>query len=302
MASEAYEKIIAGLWALPRVPGRPVEQQRADSEAMADQFPPPAGTVVSAPEGAPVPSLWVRGPDVAADAAIVWLHGGGYTLGSPRGYRRFAGDLSRVAGVSVLLPDYRLAPEHPHPAAVEDGVATYRWLLDQGFAPGRLALGGDSAGGGLTMATLVALRDAGMPVPAAAVVLSPWVDLSLSSETWTTRADVDPLVGRHNAPEMAAAYLNGQDPTTPLASPIHADLKRLPPLLILVGDREVLLDDARALDRRAIEGGVDVVLQEHPEVHHVWPVFAPETDEGKAAITIMATYCADQISGRFSSR
>src|SRR5690606_32335570 len=135
-------------------------------------YPPPADAVVEAAGGAPVPSIWVRTPEAATDGALLWLHGGGYVIGSSHGYRRLAADLARSTGLKALVPDYRLAPEHPHPAAVEDAVAAYRWLLDGGLAPGRIVVGGDSAGGGLAVALLVALRDAGVALPAAAALLS----------------------------------------------------------------------------------------------------------------------------------
>ena len=290
MPSAAYQAILQALFAQERVAGRPVADQRADYDALGEQLPPPQDAVVEGADGAPVPSTWVRMPGAAEDAAVLWLHGGGYTIGSPRTYLRLGADLGRGCGLPVLLPDYRLAPEHPHPAAVHDGVAAYRWLLAQGIRPERIALGGDSAGGGLAVATLVALREAGVRLPAAAAVLSPWVDLTLTSSTWQSRKHLDPLVGGHNAPEMAEAYLGGQDPTTPLASPLHADLRGLPPLLVLVGDHEVLLDDARGLERRAREHGVDATLREFPELHHIWPIFTPDTPEGVEAVELLTSF------------
>lgn len=290
MPSDAYRAILDTLWAQERAPGVSLAEQRANYDAIGDQYPPPADVNVEDAVGAPVPSIWVRAPEAATDGALVWFHGGGYVIGSPHGYRRLAADLGRATGLQALVPDYRLAPEHPHPAAVEDAVATYRWLLDGGLAPERIVVGGDSAGGGLAVATLVALRDGGVPLPGAAALLSPWTDLSLSSSTWTSRAELDPLVGVHNAPDMAKAYLAGQPVSTPLASPIHAELSGLPPLLILVGDHEVLLDDARALAQLAKGAGVAVILEEYPELHHVWPVFTPDTVEGIEAVAMVSTF------------
>lgn len=290
MPSDAYRAVIDQIFAQERKAGTPVAEQRANYDATGDALPPPPEAVVEAAAGAPGPATWVRMPGAAIDGVVLWLHGGGYVIGSPHTYRRFGADVSTATGLPVLLPDYRLAPEHPHPAAVHDAVAAYRWLLDQGIRPSRIAIGGDSAGGGLTIATLVALREAGVALPAAAAVLSPWVDLTLTSSTWETRAHLDPLVGRHNAPEMAAAYLGGLDPKTPLASPVHADLRGLPPLLILVGDHEVLLDDSRTLATNARAVGVDVTLEEYAELHHVWPVFTPDTTEGSEAVATLAAF------------
>ena len=158
----------------------------------------------------------------------------------------------------MLVIDYRLAPEHPHPAAVEDSVAAYRWMLAQGLKPARIAVAGDSAGGGLTVATLVAIRDAKLPLPGAGACLSPWVDLEGIGESMTTKADVDPIVQKAGLLQMAAAYLGGKAPRTPLAAPLYADLSGLPPLLIQVGTAETLLDDASRLAERARKAGVTV--------------------------------------------
>jgi acetyl esterase/lipase len=184
----------------------------------------------------------------------------------------------------VLLIDYRLAPEHPHPAAVEDSTRAYRWLLETGSNPKRMAIAGDSAGGGLTVATLVALRDAGVPLPAAAVCLSPWVDLEGIGESMTTKAAVDPMVQREPLLRMASMYLAGQDPRTPLAAPLYADLRGLPPLLIQVGTAETLLDDSVRLAERARAAGVQVTLEPWEDMIHVWQAFAAMLPEGQQAI------------------
>jgi phosphinothricin tripeptide acetyl hydrolase len=184
----------------------------------------------------------------------------------------------------VLLPDYRLAPEHPFPAAVEDAVSAYRWLMAQRIAPARIVIAGDSAGGGLAVATLLALRDTGVSLPAAGVCISPWVDLTGSGQSYATRADVDPIVTRDGIDRMALAYLAGKDAKAPLASPLFADLHGLPPLLVQVGDAEVLLDDAVQLAARAKAAGVDATLDIWDEMIHVWHWFFPMLDEGQSAI------------------
>jgi phosphinothricin tripeptide acetyl hydrolase len=189
-----------------------------------------------------------------------------------------------------LLPDYRLAPEHPFPAAVDDAVAAYRWLLDRGQTPERMVLAGDSAGGGLTVATLLALRDRGLPLPAAGVCISPWVDLTLSGASYDAKAATDPIVTRDGVTEMARAYLGQTEARTPLASPLFADLSGLPPLLIQVGSEEVLLDDSVALAKRAKTAGVDATLEIWPSMIHVWHWFLPMLDEAQAAIDVIGAF------------
>jgi acetyl esterase/lipase len=227
-----------------------------------------------------VPAEWVTAPGARSDAAVLYLHGGGYAIGSIATHRMLAANISRAAGLRVLLIDYRLAPEHPHPAAVDDATAAYRWLLAQGLTADNLAISGDSAGGGLTVATLLALRDAGDPLPACAVPMSPWVNLDQSAESYTTRGDLDPMVSAVGLKQMADWYLAGQPVETPLASPFHADLSGLPPLLVQVGDHEVLLDDATGLVERAKRAGVDATCEVGEGCFHVYQAFpVPEATE-----------------------
>jgi epsilon-lactone hydrolase len=230
------------------------------------------------------PALWVRTPAVIEDRTVLYLHGGGYAMGSPQTFRDLTSRIGRAAGARVLVPDYRLAPEHPFPAAVNDAVASYRWLLAQGAAPEQVVIAGDSAGGGLTLATLVALRDQGDPLPAAGVCESPWVDMEGTGGSMNTRAAVDPLMERAVVQQMAAQYLAGADPRSPLAAPLHADLAGLPPLLIQVGECETLLDDAVRVAARAQAAGVDVTLEEFEGMPHVWHFFASFLPEAREAI------------------
>jgi acetyl esterase/lipase len=229
---------------------------------------------------------WVRAPGVQAGRAILYLHGGGYVMGSANTHRSMVGEISRASQAAALLLDYRLAPEDPFPAAVEDGVAAYRWLLDQGFKPQNLAIAGDSAGGGLAMATLVSVRDQGLPMPAAAVPISPWADMTCTNESYQTRAAADPMVtpGAKGINRMASLYLNGKDAKHPYASPNFASLKSLPPLLIHVGRDEVLLDDSIKLDAKAKADGVNSTLEIWDDMIHVWHAFHPMLPEGKQAI------------------
>jgi epsilon-lactone hydrolase len=257
-----------------------VTERRAATESIASQ--PPRGTSVDQVDAGGVPAEWVVAAGAGSDRVVLYLHGGAYQIGSPATLRHMVGLLSGAARARVLSVDYRLAPEHPFPAAVDDAVTAYRWLLAAGTDPAVIALAGDSAGGGLALGTLVALRDAGEPMPAAAVVLSPWTDLALTGASLRTRAAVDVMIKPAGMAETAAAYLAGQDPRHPYASPLYADLHGLPPVLIHVGDAEVILDDSTRFAARARDHGVDVTLEVWDEMPHVWHAFAgllPEADQ-----------------------
>jgi monoterpene epsilon-lactone hydrolase len=243
-----------------------------------------------------IPAEWVVAPDADAQCVILYLHGGGYVVGSIATHRGLAGRLSHAAAARVLLIDYRLAPEHPFPAAVEDATAAYRWLLGSGVNPARMVIAGDSAGGGLTVATLVALRDAGEPLPAAGVCQSPWVDLEGIGDSMTTKADVDPMVQRERLVQLAQCYLAGADPQTPLAAPLYADLHGLPPLLVQVGTAETLLDDATRLADRARAAGVEVSLEPWDDMIHVWQLFAPMLPEGQQAIERIGDFIRKHVA------
>ncbi len=209
-----------------------------------------------------MPGEWIAAPNAGAERPrIYYLHGGGYVIGSINTHRALIARLSAASGARAFAINYRLAPEHPFPAAVEDAVSAYRWLLEQGVDPATIVIAGDSAGGGLTVATLVALRDAGVPLPAAAVCLSPWTDMEGIGESAKTRKAADPMIDPEGGLAQAQLYLGGADPRTPLAAPLYADLRGLPPMLIHVGDAEVLLDDSTRLAERAKAAGVDVTLE-----------------------------------------
>jgi monoterpene epsilon-lactone hydrolase len=228
-----------------------------------------------------VPAEWVTAPGCNPMRAVLYLHGGGYVIGSINTHRRLAYDISAASGARVLVIDYRLAPEHPFPAAVDDAAKAWRWLLQQGFATSRLAIAGDSAGGGLTLATLVNLRDQKLGLPACAVAISPWVDLEGVGTSITARAAQDPMVQKDGLLWMAGLYLNGKEAKTPLAAPLHADLKGLPPILVQVGTAETLLDDATRIAEKLHAAGVDVRLAIWPNMLHVFPLFAPILSEGR---------------------
>jgi acetyl esterase/lipase len=263
--------------------GNDIKSLRAVMEGMS-AFP-SAGEAKTTPVNAGgVPAEWIVAPGAADDRVMLYLHGGGYVMGSIATHRELAARLSKASGARVLVIDYRLAPEHPFPAAVDDAVAAYRWLLAQNIQSSRIVVAGDSAGGGLTLATLVALRDAKVPLPAAGVCISPWVDMEGTGASMTTRAKADPVVQKQGLLGMAQLYLGGQDPKSPLAAPLHADLRGLPPLFIQVGDAETLLDDSTRVAEKAKIAGVKVDLEIWPEMPHVWHLFAPFLPEGQQAI------------------
>jgi acetyl esterase/lipase len=262
---------------------RTIEEERRDYERLALlPGPPDTGTRQVTADG--VAAEWVSAPSAHVDRMVLYLHGGGYVLGSIDTHRGLAGRISGAAQARVLLVGYRLAPEHPFPAALDDTLAAYGWMLANGASPERVALGGDSAGGGLAIATLVAIKDAELPMPAAGFCISPWVDLEGLGDSMTTRAAVDPLISREYVTRKAALYLAGKHPHTPLAAPLYADLAGLPPLLIQVGTSETLLDDSKRLAERARGAGVDVVLEMWEGMIHGWHVFAETLDEGQRAI------------------
>jgi monoterpene epsilon-lactone hydrolase len=269
---------------------------RQSMEAMVGALPPVEGTVVEAVMAGGVPSEWVRpATAVATDACVFYLHGGGYVLGSVNTHRALASHLAWRTGLPVLVVDYRLGPEHPFPAALDDALAAYEWVLAQGFAADRVVVAGDSAGGGLTLATLLALRDRNLPLPAAAVPISPWTDLTLSGDSMDALDAQDPMVRRPGLQRMADWYLGDQDAKDPLASPVFADPTGLPPMLIHVGEIETLLDDATRFAAAAIDAGVDVTLEVWPEMIHVWHAFGPMVPESDAAVTRIAEFVAEQL-------
>ena len=233
---------------------------------------------------------WTSTPQDDRDAALLYVHGGGYVIGSLDSHRHLVSEAGRAAKAWALALDYRLAPEHPFPAAVEDAVSGYRYLLSRGIRPGRIAIAGDSAGGGLVVAAMLAIRDAGLAQPACGWCISPWVDMEGIGETMSTKAEADPMVQQAGLLEMAGLYLDGVDPRSPLAAPIYADLRGLAPLLIQVGAAETLLDDAIRLAKVAGAADVRVDLQVWPEMVHVWHLFHPELKAGLRAIEAGGAY------------
>lgn len=289
MASDELRFAIDMMRAGIEANGRPVLSSPAEARAQMVQM----MATLATPEGVSyepvlaggVPAEWTV-PNGEHSGTVLYLHGGGYFQGSVQTHRRLVGALCNAAGVRALSVDYRLAPENPYPAAVDDAVAAYRWLVgDGGESPSHVVISGDSAGGGLSLATLVGLRDAGEPLPAGAYLLSPWTALDTSGDSWRTRAEVDPMISASGLETAIGWYVGAGDRRAPLVSPLYADLVGLPPMLVQVGDAEVLLDDSTRLVERAVAAGVDATVEVWPEAFHVFQAAAglvPEADEALA--------------------
>jgi acetyl esterase/lipase len=271
---------------------RPAElsERRRRLDALGGQYPLPADVHVEPADANGVAAEWTATPDADPGRVILFLHGGGYAAGSLNSHRHMVAQAGREARSRTLALDYRLAPEHPFPAALEDAIAGYRFLLSSGVSPNRIAVAGDSAGGGLAIAMLVMARDAGVPLPACVWCCSPWVDLEATGGSVTTKAAVDPMIEKSYLDELAAAYLSGADPRTPLASPLYADLRGLPPMLIQVGSAETLLDDAVRLAGVAGAAQVPVRLEVWPEMIHAWHLFHQQVAAGRRALTEAGMY------------
>ena len=262
-----------------------------------EEMPVPVDVEIERCDAAGVPGLWVTARGPIAQRTILYLHPGGYAVGSAHGHRHVAAAYSRAASARVLAIDYRLAPEHPHPAAVEDAVAAFGHLVDAGTPANEIAIVGESAGGGLALATLVALRDAGGPQAACAVAVSPWTDLTLSGDSMEAKAAEDVVNSREMLGGLAMMYLAGADPTGPLASPLYADLTGLPPVLLMAGSAEVLLDDARRFVSRATDTGVDATLTIGEGMPHIWTFFESFLPPARDAIEQAGTFVARHWSG-----
>ena len=241
-----------------------------------------------------VAAEWIWAPESDKRRAILYLHGGGYVIGSVRTHRVLMAHLARAAKARVLALDYRLAPETPFPGPIDDTVNAYQWLLSEGIEPANMAIAGDSAGGGLVVAALVALKSVGEPLPAAGVSISPWSDMESTGGSMMTNSESDPSVSKERLLKLAGIYLNGKNPQAPLASPIHADLTGLPPLLLQVGSIEVLLDDSTMLKEQAHKAGVSVQMEVWDDMPHVWHHYAPILPEARKAISKIGEFLLQQ--------
>ncbi len=288
MADADIDRIRALLEASPRPAD--LAERRARLDGFGARYPIAADIAVASVMAGGVAAEWTTAPGADPGRAMLFLHGGGYVSGSIASHRHMVAEVGRRAGVRTLALDYRLAPEHPFPAALDDALAGYRFLLDQGFSAPNIVLGGESAGGGLAVATMVCLRDAGTPLPGCAWLSSPWTDLAMTGASMAAKAGIDPLISRAYLQELASAYLAGADPAGPLVSPLHADLRGLPPLLIQVGSAETLLDDAVRL--AGVAGGADlrVTMQVWPNMIHAWTLFYRDVAAGRRALAEVGAF------------
>ena len=296
MSQAQLEKLLTIFEKMPTLGSLSLEQERANLDEGGARFLVPDDVTQEVIDADGVPAEFLVAPGAADDRVVLYLHGGGYVIGSIKSHRYLMQNISRHAGVKTLGLDYRLAPENPFPAAVEDATKAYCWLLAQGYKAKNIAIAGDSAGGGLTLATLVNLRDKGIDLPAAGVLISPWADLSREAESVQARADIDPMVKPEGLYSLGDKYLNGTDAKNPLASPVFADMTGLPPLCIHVGGKEILYDDAITVADKARAAGVEVELLDEPELFHVWHAFAPMLDEGQEAVEKIGAFLQQQFN------
>ena len=257
---------------------------------------PPRGTKIVMVDAGGVPAERVATPASRHDRHVLYLHGGAFATGFPALYRDMTWRIATLCHAQVTCVDYRLAPEHPFPAGLDDCVTAYRWLIASGADPARIAVMGDSAGGGLVFATLLRLRDEGVPLPAAAVAVSPWTDLALTGELLRLNADVDPLIPVEAAPRAIDLYLAGADPRNPYASPLYGDPTGLPPTLILVGGDDVLRDDSVRMAERMQAAGCDATVEVWPGMWHVWHMLARVLPEGRAAVVRIGAFVDERLA------
>jgi acetyl esterase/lipase len=276
----------------------PIEAQRQEWEDSVEAINLHLDAIVTPVDMDGIYGEWVAVRESDPAGVLLFLHGGGYNAGSCKTHRALAAHVARAAHTRVLLIDYRLAPEHPCPAAIDDAVRAYGWLLQQGIAPQQIVLGGDSAGGGLALAALIAIHERGMVCPAAAFLLSPWVDLALRGESMRTRAQLDPLTSYSDLRHAAALYLGDLAPDDPRASPLYADLRGLPALLIHTGDHEVLRSDATRLAEHAEAAGVPAQLEIWDSMWHVWHAWADQLPEARAAIKQVGAFIRQHLDRR----
>jgi monoterpene epsilon-lactone hydrolase len=274
----------------PFAASAPLSQQRAAIERQSKILIMPSKVDVQTFSIGDIYAEWIRSHLSSNDCAILYLHGGGYTMGSCNTHRTLAARISLASQAPALLIEYRLAPEHPFPAALDDAVMAYHYLVDQGIEPGRIILAGDSAGGGLAVALALFLRDAQEQLPGGIVCLSPWVDLTMSGETVATCSKTDPLISLETSLLHAGRYVGQHDPASPLISPVFADLHQLPPLFIQVGEHEILRSDSQRLAQNAHQAGVDATLEVWQGMWHLWHLSAGYMPESQRAIDKIGTF------------
>jgi len=283
------------------IAGLTIDQVRKGMEVAARMALLPAKTMVEQTSYGGVSAEWVYAKNVNEENVVLFLHGGGYNTGSPSTHRELAAHISKASNAKVLLPDYRLAPENPFPAALEDAITSYRWLLESGYSSGKIAIAGDSAGGGLTLVTCISIRDSSGPIPSSLACISPWTDLEMTGESIKTHKNIDPMVNLASTQIMASIqimalnYIGSNDPRSPLISPVYADLQDFPPMIIQVGSDEILLDDSRRMTERAKQAGADLTINIYEGMWHVFHILYRLIPEAKHAVHELGSF----IKNRF---
>lgn len=300
MPSVRHQMAVQMVRSRPRPQSMPVEAARMLMRDFSILLPMPEGARCETVRLGSLAAEWLTPPGEPL-GAMLYLHGGGYCLGSIESHRCLCARIALATGCRVLLVDYRLAPEDPYPAALEDALAGYEWLLGEGYSEDRILIGGDSAGGGLTLAVLLALRDRGTVLPAGGICLSPWTDLTLAHAAPLAETTDDPMVNLRDARRLAAYYAGDADLRDPMISPMFGDAAGLPSLLIQVGTREVLLEDSRRFAAAALNRGVDVTLEEWSGLMHVWQIFAPMVPEAVQAIDAVGRWARNTLGAEPAS-
>jgi acetyl esterase/lipase len=297
MPSEQFDAMVTMLEAAGLGSATSLSDQRTSIDGLGQLLPMAPGTTVTEVDAGGVPAAWITPGHTNGDAtAVLWLHGGGYNIGGTASHQPLASHLAAELGAPVLVPAYRLAPEHPYPAALNDADAAWEWLTAHGHEPSRVAVGGDSAGGGLTVALAARLRRSGRPLPGALVVLCPWVDLTGQHPVPDQRVSADVVL----SPTMLRTWAAGYAADTPLdepgISPLFGDLSGLPPILIKAGGRDTLLDDAIRLARQCTEAGVTTELRVDDDMIHAWQLFAGAFPEAGASLAAVATWVRSTLT------
>jgi epsilon-lactone hydrolase len=293
MADPEIDRIRDILAANPRPTLLADRRERLDMLGRTSILPPDVRVEAVVANG--IAAEWTTVPEADPSRVMLFLHGGGYVSGSLLSHRAMVAEAGRQARLRTLALEYRLAPENPFPAALEDAVAGYRFLVASGIEPSRIVIAGDSAGGGMTIATMIMLREAGEALPGCAWCISPWVDLEMTGISMSTKAATDPMIQKPYLEELADEYLRGADASGPLASPLYANLRGLPPLLIQCGSAETLLDDSLRLSAAAAEVDVRTTLEVYPDMIHVWPLFHQHVAAGRRALISAGQFIRDTL-------
>lgn len=296
MPSKEFEALREQMLQTKMNPNLPIAESRAKMDAVAELLPPDREVQVTPVKTNDVVCEWLDWPDIRSKRVLLYIHGGGYCFGSAATHRDLASRIAKAGDMRVLNVDYRLAPEHPYPAAQDDVVSAYEWLLAQGIDADQICVAGDSAGGGLTLTLLLELKQKNLPQPGCAICLSPLTDNSRSGESFEARANIDPISTPSGSRKLSEWYLGDiADPTEPLISALFGDLAGLPPLQIFVGTAEILYDDSTRFAEKARRAGVSVDLQIWEEMFHIWPYFAQAIPEGREAVSLMGTFISEHI-------